>query len=256
MGCRVLQHAARRAEAAYSEPQLRTPTLANPTEHFRRHVLRVPVVGAGSDWWPLGGASPRETRRFLTLVSAQSDGRPPFPRIPPKGVSPDLVRRKPLLTPMAAFPTRRGGPSDPREHPPRRVRRGASTPHVTSPTRRDGCFDPWVAPYRGVRGPTSTLRVEWPEPPTRSSLAGRRSRCSGAYAAADDATEPGAKSADREARDGSIPTVRRRERTRLPAPSPRGFAGHPSSTSSAVVASTARSSHAWSTSRSPHACTR
>ena len=61
---------------------LRTPALANPTEHFRRHVLRVPVVGAGSDCWPLVGASPRETRRFPTLVSPQSDGRPPFPRIP------------------------------------------------------------------------------------------------------------------------------------------------------------------------------
>ncbi len=38
------------------------PHLANPTEHLRRHVLRVSVVGAGSDCWPLvGGASPRET---------------------------------------------------------------------------------------------------------------------------------------------------------------------------------------------------
>ena len=66
---------------------MRAPTLANPTEHFRRYVLRVPVVGAGSDCWPLVGASPRETRRFLTLVSLQSDGRPPFPRIPVKTAS-------------------------------------------------------------------------------------------------------------------------------------------------------------------------
>ena len=75
------------ASPTLANPTLANPALANPTEHFRRHVLRVPVVGAGSDCWPLVGASPCETRRFLTLVSLQSDGRPPFPRIPPKGVS-------------------------------------------------------------------------------------------------------------------------------------------------------------------------
>ena len=70
------------ANPTLANPTLANPTLASPTEHFRRHVLTVPVVGAGSDCRPLVGASPRETRRFLTLVSAQSDGRPPFPWIP------------------------------------------------------------------------------------------------------------------------------------------------------------------------------
>ena len=65
-----------------ASPTLASPTLASPTEHFRRHVLRVPVVGAGSDCWLLVGSSPREMRRLPTLVSLQSDGRPPFPRIP------------------------------------------------------------------------------------------------------------------------------------------------------------------------------
>jgi hypothetical protein len=177
------------------------------TEHFRRHVLTVPVVGADSDCRPPVGASPRETRRFPTLVSAQSDGRPPFPRIPPKGVSRDLVRRKPLLTPHGCLPDASGWSIRPPEHPPRRVRKGVSTPQWDLTDSSGWAFRPPGAQYRGVRGPTSTLRVEWPEPPTRSSTAGRRSWRPGAYAAPDEATEPGAKSADCEARDGSIPRL-------------------------------------------------